>query len=216
MFSEFCHGITMTGHSIASARIALPFPLHSPSLETMTKTDIYANGVMTGMTPSMKNQFDKLFSCQMVLRGIPAEFEEFDARTKRLQKRISNKDLFEMFVFNTHKSYRTGTTFCADPLPTNHPYPRYFSSSVDRSGFLQVPEKKHGSVENVPVLSNLSASDGMFDFLHDVIESANRAKTETCILNEQYGIEKDEINENIEQLINIAHLYDETRATELF
>ena len=207
--------MTVTGHNVASANMALPLKVTSPSIEDILNSNIYENGVMTSLTPSVGSVLPTLFSHQMVLRGIPSEFEHFGTNAMRINKRISNKDIFERYVFNTYKTYKTGTTFCEDPLQTFHAYARCSKSTFANVSFLPPSGEFNGRFDKVPVLSSLSTTVGVFDLFHDIIKSVRRVKDSIQMSTEYFGMEKDEINENIEHLVNYAHLYDEKRATEL-
>lgn len=214
---NFCSNSTITGHTIASANLSLPLPIKEPCIDNAFKeTNLYGNGWMKCLTPSDTKLPSKLYSQQMVLRGLPCEYELVNHGSSRFKETVSNKRIFELHIFDQYRSYKTGTTFCEDPLPTIYPYPRYFDSTVGRDGYVQRKSEKHSCVNHVPALASLIASDGVFDLLLDIINSADKAKKSDYTLMEQYGIEKDEINENMEQLKNVAYLYDDKRASELF
>ena len=169
---------------------------------------------MVSLSPTVGNTHRNMFSQQVALRGFPREYLQFDDGNKRLLKSIANYDLFHAMVFGKCKAYKTGATFCEKPLQTLHPYPKYFTKNVGNNGFIQTDNERKGSVKQVPVLSCLTASNGVFDLLLNVIKSTNRARKSDYASFEQYGIEKEEINENMEQLINLAYLYDEKTAAE--
>ena len=212
--TDFCNGMTVSGHSVASANISLPLNVTSTSSEDVLKSNIYDNGVMTSLTPSVSGVLPTLFSHQMVLRGIPSEYNHFVA-DKRLHKNVSNKAIFEKYVFDTYKSYKTVTTFFEEPLQTFHTCQRFSKSTQRGIRFLHTSGKWNSNLGIAPVLSSLSTTANIFDLFHDVIKSARRVNSSVYTPTEYFGMEQDEISESIEHLVNLAHLYDEKRAIEL-
>ena len=213
--ADFCNSMTITGHHLAAASMALPLNVTSSSIENIFNSSVYEDKLMTSLTPSIAGQLSSLFSHQMVLRGIPSEVEGLSFNKNRLPRRISNRDIFEKHVFDTYKSYKTGSTFCEEPLQTFHQYANHSKSDAGKHRFLSFSGEKKSFCDNVPVLSSLSTAGDVFDLLYDIVTSARGANSSIHITMENCGIEKDEITENIENLVSIAHLYNEKKATEL-
>ena len=164
--------------------------------------------------PSCHQQKQTIFSQNISLRGIPTH-QAIKSEKRDLPKIVSNKDLFECYIFNNYRSVISATAFCEEALRTVPPYPQYFSSNIDNHGFLNEFEENKTCVNDTPVMTSLFTSSGTFDFLYDVLTSARKLKRSRFVSMELSGMEQDEINETFEVLHNLANLYDEQKAVEL-
>lgn len=210
--SDICADLTGYGRKMASASLGMPLPLNESQylidfLNTTTKP------IYTSITPSCKIATDKIFQL-ITVRGVPESYLKAPLKEAKEQMNIpayrctNVKEMFELYFQANNFLSATNVTVCEKPLEVKTPYPKIFSSELNKYGFI-----RDGNIEEKVESCVAVAGYHNGNFLSDVIEKLHRETSRIKFSKlhkfNQEGFEASEYSESLDKLAEFKDNYED-------
>uniref|UniRef100_A0A2A4JBH0 Misato Segment II tubulin-like domain-containing protein n=1 Tax=Heliothis virescens TaxID=7102 RepID=A0A2A4JBH0_HELVI len=210
--SDICADLTGYGRKLAAASLGMPLPLNESQylidyLNTTTKP------IYTSITPSCKIATDKLFQL-ITVRGVPESYLKAPMKEAKEQMNIpayrcSNvKEMFELYFQANNFLSATNVTICEKPLEIKTPYPRFFSTELNKYGFIK-SEVRDENVESCAVVAGYHNGNFLSDMIEKLHRETSRIKFAKLHKFKQEGFEAAEYSESLDKLAEFKDNYED-------
>ncbi|CAH1644483.1 unnamed protein product [Spodoptera littoralis] len=210
--SDICADLTGYGRKMASASLGMPLPLNESQylidfLNTTTKP------IYTSITPSCKIATDKIFQL-ITVRGVPESYLKAPLKEAKEQMNIpayrctSVKEMFELYFQANNFLSATNVTVCEKPLEVKTPYPKIFSSELNKYGFIRDGNSEE-KVESCVAVAGYHNGNFMSDVIEKLHRETSRIKFSKLHKFNQEGFEASEYSESLDKLAEFKDNYED-------
>lgn len=213
--SDLCADMTGYGRKMAAASLGIPFAMQE-SKYLIEHLNEVTKPIYTCITPSCKIATDKIFQL-ITVRGIPENFlKATDQKTKQAKEQMglaayqcnSRKEMFELYFQANNFLSATNVTIAEKPLELKGPFPRIFSDSLDKYGFVK-EDANSEKAESVPVVSGYHNGNFMADMIEKLHREVSRIKFSKLHRFREEGLEEAELKESLDRLAEFKDNYED-------
>lgn len=210
--SDMCADMTGYGRKMAAASLGIPFAMDE-SKYVIEHLNELTKPIYTPITPSCKIASDKLFQL-ITVRGIPENLLKAAQNDAKQQQNIpayrcnSLKEMFELYFQASNFLSATDITIAEKPLDLKAPYPKIFSNSLNKYGFVKQNESNE-RVESVPVIAGCHNGTFMSDMLEKMHREVSRIKFAKLHKFREEGMEETEFKETLDRLAEFKDNYED-------
>ncbi|OWR48693.1 hypothetical protein KGM_203266 [Danaus plexippus plexippus] len=210
--SDVCADMTGYGRKMAAASLGIPLTF-SESQYLIEYLNSTTRPIYQSITPSCKIATDKLFQL-ITVRGIPETYLKAPMKEAKEQLNIpayrcnSVKEMFELYFQANNFLSATNVTVCEKPLELKTPYPRFFSDSLNKYGFIKSgpePDK----VESCPVIAGLHNGNFMADMIEKLHRDVSRIKFSKLHKFGNEGLEYGDYKESLDRIAEFKDNYED-------
>ncbi|CAH0700123.1 unnamed protein product [Spodoptera exigua] len=210
--SDICGDLTGYGRKMASASLGMPLPLHESQylidfLNSTTKP------IYSSITPSCKIATDKIFQL-ITVRGVPESYLKAPLKEAKEQMNIpayrctNVKEMFELYFQANNFLSATNVTVCEKPLEVKTPYPRIFSSELNKYGFVKATNSEE-KIESCVAVAGYHNGNFMSDVIEKLHRETSRIKFSKLHKFNQEGFEASEYSESLDKLAEFKDNYED-------
>lgn len=210
--SDMCADMTGYGRKMAAASLGLPFSMKESQylIEYLNET---TKPIYSPITPSCKLATDKIFQL-ITIRGVPESYLKAPPKEAKEQMnlpayRCNNvKEMFELYFQANNFLSATNVTVCEKPLETKTPYPKFFSNSLNKYGFVDsnnVIEK----VQSCATVTGYHNGNFMTDMLEKLHREVSRIKFAKLHKFQEEGLEAADYSEALDKLSEFKDNYED-------
>lgn len=210
--SDICADMTGYGRKMAVASLGMPFALNESGylidyLNSTTKP------IYTSITPSCKTGTDKIFQL-ITVRGISESYLKAPLKEAKEQINLpayrcnTVKEMFELYFQANNFLSATNLTVCANPLEVKTPFPRIFSDTLNKFGFIQDINRQE-TVESCAVVAGYHNGNFIADILEKLHREVSRIKFAKLHKFREEGLEAAEYKESLDRLSAFKDNYED-------
>lgn len=210
--SDVCVDMTGYGRKMAVSSLGMPFALNESGylidyLNNITKP------IYSPITPSCKIGTDKIFQL-ITVRGISESYLKAPLKEAMAQMNLpayrcnTVKEMFELYFQANNFLSATDVTVCANPLELKTPFPRIFSDTFNKYGFVK-DDNRQEKVESCAVIAGYHNGQFVAEMLEKLHREVSRIKFAKLHKFGEEGLEAAEYKECLDSLLQFKDNYED-------
>ncbi|KAM8921556.1 protein misato homolog 1 [Pelodytes ibericus] len=220
---DLAEALTFCGRKVVATFSSLPFPIGCgcclpdallPHVTSAPWCSLSACGNING------SQRARCFSQSVVLRGVGTIKQSSnlgsDVRPRTaLHSQATGQDVLQCYFQKLYPDTVSISHLLAAPCRLGSSFPQFFSPHVSEEGFmLEGASNQPSSVESVPVLTALQASEALHPMLRSLYTEVKRGDLRRYASFFTSGLEQDEWEEALHQLQSLTQCYRHDMQTD--
>ncbi|CAB3388170.1 Hypothetical predicted protein [Cloeon dipterum] len=205
------NNLVLSGRKAVATSLNLPFPLEGNLLSTL---EDWEGPLLQGMSACCDQENDRVWVQSVSIRGVPVtKLKGPNAPNNSSNPAFTATRVDEMlryFLQCTSPETKSHVFAAALPCQVGAPFPNIFSPRVSPTGSLLPDDQPNTSgVRTVPMLAGLHSSRSMGAMLESLQGQAAHTHWRNLPQLAEAGLERDDYNESLEQLMQFAECYNE-------
>lgn len=214
--ASFCNDLTNYGRKQAAAGLAMPLNM-SAEQDLIDCLDHLDGKLFTQLSPHSEIGTDRIVQ-SVCVRGIPEE----RVKNKKSQQVIERQrkmaayrcdsvaEMFQLYFQCSNYNSLSHVSAVQSGVPTRKPFPiECFDSRLNAKGFLNEFETEVTKVTSAPILATAQCSNKIGETLETLHREAKRIKIARIHRFKESGLEVDEFEEILENLLLFKDNYDD-------
>lgn len=211
--SDLCADMTGYGRKMAAASLRIPFAMNEAQY-LIDYLNENTRPIYTSITPSCKIATDKIFQL-VTVRGIPESHLKAPVKEAKEQMNIpayrctNVEEMFELYFQANNFLSATNLTVCEKPLQLKTPFPKIFSSDLNKYGFVDNNTNKSAKVETCPIIAGHHNGNFLADMIEKLHRDVSRIKFSKLHKFREEGLESAEFSEVLDKLSEFKDNYED-------
>jgi hypothetical protein len=213
--SGFCSDLNGYNRKMCGAKIAMPFPMNEKE-DLIDFLDRFDGDLMQTISPGTKIGTDRIVQ-SVTLRGIPKNRLKRPLESAKNQMKMaaykcsSTSEMMQLYYQCGLYASMSHVTAIESRMRINSPFPKeFFDSRIAKNGFAKEFQSADlADVKELPVMTAVQTSNDLSNTLENLHTNVSRIKIAKIPRFNDTGLEVEEYNEILEQLITFKEQYDE-------